>query len=167
MNGGRVASIAVDVGDTMGIHTAQVGRHERSRADRSGLGRCAVGQLRDIQLQQPLAIVDQPACLVLGQADRLGLTAHRAHERLSSQGMHDGPIPLPHAGEVVDGQAVAQSPVEIQLVAPFGRLEVAPQRGAEVPRPPAPLEPGPVGRAEVDRLCAEDPEFAERLAQAS
>lgn len=73
---------------------------------------------------------------------------------------------------VLEGQIVVETtdgPLELGPGSVVGERALLAENGLRQARVRA-LTPGvvvAVGRAEIDRLCAEDPEFAERLAQAS
>src|SRR5205814_8904028 len=64
----------------------------------------------------------------------------RAQESLDGQGTHDGPVPVVHGREIVDGEGVVDCLVEVED--PVGRRgDVVPaDPGTEVPCPPAAAE---------------------------
>jgi len=59
---------------------------------------------------------------------------------------HDGPAPVPHAGEVVDGEGVLHGLGEIEGAGRPGGFETLPFVGGEVPRPAAAEEQLPFPR---------------------
>jgi hypothetical protein len=75
--------------------------------------------------------------------------AQRPGQPLEDQRQHHRAPPVPHAGEVVDGQGVAHGQLEVGGGSRLGGLEVLALPGPEVPLPAAALERPPVRRREA------------------
>jgi hypothetical protein len=73
----------------------------------------------------------------------------RPGQPLEDQRQHHRTLPVPHAGEVVDGQGVAHGLLQAGGAGRLGGLEVLALPGPEVPLPAAALERRPVRRREA------------------
>jgi hypothetical protein len=77
------------------------------------------------------------------------LAAQGPGQPLQDQRQHHRALPVPHAGEVVDGQGVTDAQLQVGGRGPLGGLVVLALPGPEVPLPAAALERPPVRRREA------------------
>ena len=138
-----VADRAPVVQDQLAVATRRVGEvHLEAALDLDRGEAVDPGRPLEVAAQQRLARGQ-------GVGARGRLAAQGPGEPLEDQRQHHRALPVPHAGEVVDGQGVTHGQVQVEGGRRPGRLEALALPGPEVPLPAAALERSPVGRCEA------------------